>query len=248
MLLLTFSWCSLLGLATNSLFPQIQAFHWFMGLVTFALTGLLNYYIQHIAMQKYKLDFIQSGKRGTSEIDKDLYNVYVPVTLFGTLAFAAWPWAVVPTLKNISWSWRSIGIFNTFGSYIGAMLLYDFIYYFGHLLMHHDVVFYKHIHKVHHQLTAPGNMFDNLYIHPLELFIFLWPQVLPLYLLHMHILSVVAYFFSIFAVTSMYHVGIKFPSVLPLLSPEFHDDHHRLNKVNFSFFTEIPDKLFGTTN
>ena len=89
-------------------------------------------------------------------------------------------------------------------------------------------------------------MCDNLYIHPLELFIFLWPQVLPGYLINMHILTVWAYFFSIFAVTSMYHVGIRFPSVLPLLSPKFHDDHHRLNNVNFSFFTEIPDYLFGT--
>ena len=248
MLLLTFSWCSLLGLSTKSIFPEIKLYHVLLGALVSILTGFINYYVTKVATEKYKLEYLQPSHRGTSNVDKDLYKIYVPVTIFGTLAFAAWPWAVVPTLPNISWSLSSIGLFNTLGSYLLSMILYDFIYYFGHLLMHQDVIFYKHIHKIHHQLTAPGNMLDNLYIHPLELFIFLWPQVLPIYLLNMHILAVIAYFFSIFAVTSMYHVGVKFPSFLPLLSPQFHDDHHRLFNVNYSFFTEFPDILFGTTH
>lgn len=246
MFLFLFSWISLLGLSTVGLFPQMNIFHIFMGLLTLIGSGVLNYFVSKLAVEKYKIEYIQPTKRGTSNVDQDLYKVYVPIAIFETIAFTSWPWAIVPTLKNISWSWSSIGFSNTIIAYFSSLLLYDFIYYAGHYLMHKDSLYYKHIHKIHHQLTAPDNMCDNLYIHPIELFIFLWPQVLPIYLINMHILTVWAYFFSIFAVTSMYHVGIRFPSFLPLLSPKFHDDHHRLNNVNFSFFTEIPDYLFGT--
>ena len=126
------------------------------------------------------------------------------------------------------------------------MLSYDFVYYFWHLVLHVNRDMYKHIHKIHHQLTAPGNMLDNLYVHPIESFFLLWLQVVPLYFIPIHVLSVSMYYFSIFAVTSMFHMGIKFPSYLPLMNPKFHDDHHRLSNVNYSFFTEIPDIVFST--
>lgn len=246
MFLILFSWISILGFATFGLFPQFKIFHIFLGILTLFATALLNFFISEVAVEKYGIDYIQPEKRGKNKLNKDLYKIYVPVAIFQTIAFTSWPWAVVPTLSTVSWSLNSIGFLNTFGSYILSLIVYDFIYYLGHYLMHKDKIYYKYIHKIHHQLTAPGNLFDNLYIHPVELFIFLWLQVLPLYIVPMHIITVFIYFFTIFAVTSMYHVGIQFPSFLPLLSPKFHDDHHRLNNVNFSFFTELPDYLFGT--
>ena len=246
MYLVTLSWCSMFALSVNSMFPQIKFIHILYGILTTLCTACINYYIAKIGVEKYKIEYIQADKRGSSIVDKDLYKTYVPVSIFGTLFFAAWPWAIIPELQNISWS--NITLFNTVGSYLISMLLYDFIYYLGHRIMHQDQIYYKHIHKVHHQLSSPGNMMDNLYIHPLELFIFLWLQVIPMYIVPIHIIGVIMYFFSIFAVTSMYHVGIKFPSVLPLLSPKFHDDHHKLNNVNYSFFTEIPDIFFNTNN
>ena len=246
MFLFLFSWVVLLGYATIGLFPQINTFHVILGIFTMIMAGFLNYFVSKFAIEKYKLEYIQKEKRGTSVVDDQLYRLYVPLAIFETIAFSAWPWAIVPTLKNIQWSFKSLGILNTFGSFLLSLLLYDFIYFAGHYMMHKDTIYYKHIHKIHHQLTSPGNVCDNLYIHPLELFIFLWPQVFPIYLIPMHIITVWAYFFTIYAVTSMYHNGIKFKSYLPMLSPEFHDDHHRLNNVNFSFFTEIPDYLFKT--
>jgi len=140
-----------------------------------------------------------------------------------------------------------VTIGNTLCAYCNVMLMYDFVYYFGHILLHHDPLLNKYIHKVHHQLSAPGNMLDNLYVHPIESFFFLWLQVVPLYVLNVHVIAVCVYFFSIFVVTSMFHLGVKFPSVLPMLNPKFHDDHHRLGTVNYSFFTEIPDMVFRTT-
>jgi sterol desaturase/sphingolipid hydroxylase (fatty acid hydroxylase superfamily) len=202
--------------------------------------------VSRFAIENCQLEYIQKEKRGTSVVDNQLYKLYVPLAVFETIAFSAWPWAIVPTLSNIEWSFKSLRFFNTFGSFLLSLLLYDFIYFAGHFMMHKDPIYYKNIHKVHHQITSPGDVCDNLYIHPLELFIFLWPQVLPIYVIPMHIITVWAYFFTIYAVTSMYHNGIKFPSFLPMLSPEFHDDHHRLNNVNFSFFTEIPDYIFRT--
>ena len=246
MYLVTLSWCSLFALSSIGLFPQIRLIHILYGVLTTLFTACINYYVTKIGVEKYKIEYIQPEKRGSSIVDKDLYRTYVPVSIFGTLFFAAWPWAIIPELDNVKWS--NMTLFNTIGSYLISMILYDIIYYWGHRIMHQDPVYYKHIHKVHHQLSSPGNMMDNLYIHPLELFIFLWLQVIPLYIVQIHIIGVIMYFFSIFAVTSMYHVGIKFPSYLPLLSPTFHDDHHKLNTVNYSFFTEFPDIIFKTNN
>jgi sterol desaturase/sphingolipid hydroxylase (fatty acid hydroxylase superfamily) len=244
--LLSSAWCVLLGLASSKLFPEIQLFHLFLGTSCTVATGALNYYITHLATDKFKLEYIQPKKRGTNNTDPVLYKVYVSSNILITLFFAAWPWAVLPTMPNIKWGLKELTFSNTIISYIATMIAYDFVYYFCHLALHIDKNLYKYIHKIHHQLSAPGNMLDNLYVHPIESFFLLWLQVVPLYFIPMHILSVCMYFFSIFAVTSMFHIGIKFPSYLPLMNPKFHDDHHRLSNVNYSFFTEIPDMFFLT--
>lgn len=248
MVLFSAAWCTLVGLASNSLFPEIKAFHLFLGALSTVASGVLNYYVTQVATDKFKLEYIQPQKRGKNVIDPVLYNVYVSANILMTLFFAAWPWAVLPKLSNIKWGLGQLTFSNTVISYIITMLSYDFVYYLSHRILHVDKDMYKYVHKIHHQLQAPGNMLDNLYVHPIESFFLLWLQVVPLYFVPIHILSVSAYFFSIFAVTSMFHMGIKFPSYLPLLDPQFHDDHHRLSNANFSFFTEIPDIVFQTNN
>ena len=242
------AWCALLGLAMSKLFPIIATRHLVYGSLMTTATGLLNHTVTKVAIDKFKLDYLQPEKRGTNHryIDQGIYSVYVIANIFVTLYFAAWPWAVVPTLSNVTWSLREMTFENTVCAYFNIMLLYDFVYYFGHVMLHRDPLLNKYIHKVHHQLSAPGNLLDNLYVHPIESFFFLWLQIVPLYILNVHIFAVCAYFFSIFAVTSMFHMGVKFPSFLPMLNPKFHDDHHRLGTVNYSFFTEIPDMVFQT--
>ena len=135
MYLVTISWCSLFALSSNSLFPQIRFIHILYGILTTMITACINYYITKIGIEKYKIEYIQADKRGTNIVDKDLYKTYVPVSIFGTLFFAAWPWAVIPKLSNVLWTTKSITFLNTVGSYVVSMLLYDFIYYFSHRIM-----------------------------------------------------------------------------------------------------------------
>jgi sterol desaturase/sphingolipid hydroxylase (fatty acid hydroxylase superfamily) len=241
-------WCGSLWSVFTQVFPEIKWYpHLCLGILTILAVGIINFSVVKIAIDQFKLEYIQPTRRGTSVTDAMLYPVYVIVNGFGILYFSSWPWAIVPTLSNVEWSFQHLTLANTLGSFFGTMLIYDFIYYFGHRFMHSNVEVYKYVHKIHHQLNAPGKMFDNLYVHPFEI-IFTWLLYAPLYFLPIHILTLITYLFTIYTTVAMFHTGIKFPSFLPLLNPTFHDDHHRLSKVNYSLLTEIPDLVFGTHN
>ncbi|XP_009902895.2 fatty acid hydroxylase domain-containing protein 2 [Dryobates pubescens] len=116
-------------------------------------------------------------------------------------------------LPTFSWFLVELSIFT---------LVEEILFYYSHRLVHHPVL-YKHIHKKHHEWTAPIGVV-SIYAHPLEHII---SNTLPVMtgpmIMGSHIVSISAWFSLALITTSISHCGYHLP-FLP--SPEFHDFHH----------------------
>ncbi|NXV75232.1 FXDC2 protein, partial [Atlantisia rogersi] len=101
-------------------------------------------------------------------------------------------------------------------------LIEEILFYYTHRLVHLPLL-YKHIHKKHHEWTAPIGVV-SIYAHPVE---HMLSNTLPVMtgpmLMGSHIVSIAVWFSLALIITSISHCGYHLP-FLP--SPEFHDFHH----------------------
>ncbi|KAL4660020.1 fatty acid hydroxylase domain-containing protein 2 [Arapaima gigas] len=126
-------------------------------------------------------------------------------------------------------------------------LLEEIFFYYSHRqalafeLFHHPVI-YKHVHKIHHEWTAPVGVV-SLYAHPLEHVLSnMMPALIGPVLLGSHLATTSLWFTIALLVTTVSHCGYHLP-LLP--SPEFHDFHHL--KFNQCYgVLGVLDRLHGT--
>ncbi|XP_074694740.1 fatty acid hydroxylase domain-containing protein 2 isoform X1 [Strix aluco] len=101
-------------------------------------------------------------------------------------------------------------------------LIEEILFYYTHRFVHLPLL-YKHIHKKHHEWTAPIGVV-SIYAHPVE---HILSNTLPVMtgpmIMGSHIVSIAAWFSLALVTTSISHCGYHLP-FLP--SPEFHDFHH----------------------
>lgn len=114
-------------------------------------------------------------------------------------------------------------------------------FYYSHRLFHHPRL-YKHIHKIHHEWTAPTSIV-SIYAHPVEHIVSnLLPVALGPIITGSHLATAWLWFAVALMSTTVSHSGYHLP-LLP--SPEAHDYHHL--KFNNCFgVLGVLDRLHGT--
>jgi len=116
-------------------------------------------------------------------------------------------------------------------------------FYTSHRVMHASDFLWKHVHSVHHQITAPSVYF-SLYTHPIEYIFgnFITLAIGPV-VMGSHFLLVFTWVVISTLDFCSGHAGWHLPFGL---SPEFHDYHHRHETGNYGTGLGIMDNIFGT--
>jgi len=133
---------------------------------------------------------------------------------------------------------------------IVSLLIEDFYFYWVHRLLHHGL-WYKHVHKVHHDHAAPFGISAE-YAHPVETMLLGVGSVIGPLLLTRHLFVLWVYLFLRLYQTVEAHSGYHFPwslsNFLPLYGgPIFHDFHHETFKGNYASTFTYLDRIFGTS-
>ncbi|XP_033125808.1 fatty acid hydroxylase domain-containing protein 2-like [Anneissia japonica] len=164
-----------------------------------------------------------------------LFNQFVVTSMYSLLCMPIVQWrgdCILRELPTVHWVLVELAVFLIFEE-IG--------FYYSHRMLHHPM-FYKHIHKLHHEWTSPIGL-TAIYAHPVEhVLSSLIPATLGPIIMGSHIATIWMWFVMVISSAVNAHCGYHLP-FFP--SPEAHDFHH-LKFTNCFGTLGILDRLHGT--
>jgi len=129
---------------------------------------------------------------------------------------------------------------------VGYALVDEVLFYFMHRLAHHRSL-YKHVHKIHHEWTAPIALASD-YCHPLEhLFVNVLPNIAYAVIFGSDPFSYLIWWLISYLASQTNHSGYRFPiaDLTKEAQPNFHDLHHEKFNTNYGSMGVL-DWLCGT--
>ncbi|KAL1327623.1 hypothetical protein AAHE18_13G314600 [Arachis hypogaea] len=144
-------------------------------------------------------------------------------------------------------SWRVV-----LAQIIFYFILEDFVFYWGHRVLHTKWL-YKHVHSVHHEYATPFGLTSE-YAHPAEILFLGFATIVGPAVTGPHLITLWLWMVLRVLETVEAHCGYHFPwspsNFLPLYGgADFHDYHHRLlytKSGNYSSTFTYMDRIFGT--
>ena len=136
------------------------------------------------------------------------------------------------------------GMYHIIQDFIIAVIFQSVIEYYWHRLMHIPF-FYKYMHKYHHYYKSP-EVYDDLYIHPIEAFGYYCILYGPPFVMQsLHLYSFILYMVVMGLCGVLDHSGVRV-KIFSIYNTSDHDRHHSHFDVNYAFPFPFMDMIHGT--